>query len=316
MAGTVTTGIMPPAVRESFNQKIMAVEIPDYIHTLVAGRETNKRYSGDIVVFRRHNPLPASPVPVGNSGSDIAYTTPTNVDIKATLQLYGQVMKLNEQVTLMNNDRVLNIETLRMGEALKLTEDILARDLLVSTTSVINATNGSNGDSITEMTKQDIGKVVRALKTNNAKPLFKHIEGANKFGTAPVRQSYLAMAHTELINDFDEIDGFTYVSNYPSQENVPESEWGAVGNLRFVLSSEGSVSEGASGLAADVYNIPCTGVDSYGLVKQDGMEEHFIYKPPMYVDDLNQNCILGWKMMQAGAIYNDAWVINFRCTRG
>jgi hypothetical protein len=51
--------------------------------------------------------------------------------------------------------------------------------------------------------------------------------------------------------------------------NALRSEWGAVGNLRFLVSSIGSVTPAGSALGADVYNIFCVGMEAkmLGLLK-------------------------------------------------
>ena len=51
-------------------------------------------------------------------------------------------MILNEQVTLQNQDPVLNEAAARLGVSLRQTEDQLTRDMLASTASFINCTGG------------------------------------------------------------------------------------------------------------------------------------------------------------------------------
>ena len=137
---------------------------------------------------------------------------------------------------------------------------------------------------------------------------------ANKFGTAPVRDAYFAMASTELIGQLEPIPGFTSKSQYPSPMNALESEWGAISNLRFLLSSIGSVSPNASGLGADVYNIFCSGMDSYCCVEQNQYSAQFIYLPPQFSVPLALNSSVGYKFGQVPRITNDLWLLNLRCT--
>ena len=77
----------------------------------------------------------------------------------------------------------------RLGVSLRQTEDQLTRDMLASTASFINCTAGINGDNPTELTRSDIDDVIRALLGNNAVTLLDHIEGEDKFGTAPTRDA-------------------------------------------------------------------------------------------------------------------------------
>ena len=103
-----------------------------------------------------------------------------------------------------------------------------------------------------------------------------NIEGENKFGTAPVRDAYFALTSTNLTGNLDAVQGFIQKNNYPAPMNALRSEWGSAGNLRFLVSSIGSVSQNASMLGANVYNIFCVGMEAYACIEQDGYSAAFI----------------------------------------
>jgi N4-gp56 family major capsid protein len=186
--------------------------------------------------------------------------------------------------------------------------------MLASTASFINATGGTNGDNPTELERSDVDEVVRALLNNDAYTILDNIEGDDKFGTAPVRDAYFALCSTQLTGELDSITGFIQKNNYPSPMNALRSEWGAIGNLRFLISSIGSVSANASNLGADVYNIFCVGMEAYACIEQDGYSAQFIYRPPIYDGPLALNASVGYKFAEVPRITNDLWVINLRCT--
>lgn len=152
------------------------------------------------------------------------------------------------------------------------------RDMLAATSAFINCTNGANGDNPTEITRADVDTVVRTLRGNNATSFISGVEGENKFGTAPVRDAYFALGHTDLIGQVDNCAGFIQKWTYPNQQSTLESEWGAVANLRFLLSSVGSLTPNASLLGQNVYNIFCCGRESFAAVEQDGYSAQFIYR--------------------------------------
>jgi hypothetical protein len=58
--------------------------------------------------------------------------------------------------------------------------------------------------------------------------------------------------------------------------NALRSEWGAIGNLRFLISSIGSVAANASALGNNVFNIFCVGMEAYACIDQDGYSASFI----------------------------------------
>lgn len=208
----------------------------------------------------------------------------------------------------------MNEAAARLGVSLRQTEDVLTRDMLAGTASFINCTGGVDGDNPTEITRSDVDTVVRALLNNNAYTIMDNIEGEDKFGTAPVRDAYFALCSTQLIGNLDNVNGFIQKNQYPAPMNALRSEWGAIGNLRFLVSSIGSISPASSALGADVYNIFCVGMEAYACIDQDGYSASFIYRPPIYDGPLALNASVGWKFAEVPRITNDQWVINLRAT--
>lgn len=186
--------------------------------------------------------------------------------------------------------------------------------MLASTASFINCTGGTNGDNPTEITRSDVDTVVRTLRGNNAYSFLTGIEGEDRFGTAPVRDAYFGLGHTDLIGQLDNVQGFIQKWNYPSQDSTLDAEWGTVANVRFLLSSIGSYTLQASLLAATVYNIFIAGREAFCAVEQDGYSAQFIYRPPIYDGPLALNASVGYKFAEVPRITNDTWVFNLRCT--
>jgi len=129
-----------------------------------------------------------------------------------------------------------------------------------------------------------------------------------------VRDAYFALCHTDLTKDMDSVDGFIQKNQYPSPMNALRSEWGAIGNLRFLVSSIGSITKNASNLNANVYNIFCVGMEAYACIEQDGYSASFIYRAPLYDGPLALNASVGYKFAEVPRILNDLWVLNLRCT--
>lgn len=194
------------------------------------------------------------------------------------------------------------------------TEDQLTRDMLAGTAASLNCTGGVNGDNPTEITRPDVNDVVRTLLDNDAFMMLDNIEGEDKFGTAPVRDAYFALCSTNITGNLENIAGFIQKNQYPSPMDALRSEWGAAGNLRFLVSSIGSVSPNNSALGANVYNVFCIGLEAYACIEQDQYSAQFIYRPPILSDPLAQNITVGFKFAEVPRILNDQWVINLRTT--
>lgn len=311
---TTTTSTLPAPVQQSFSYKLLSVPVPNMIHNIPAMLKQMPRNGGTTLRMRRYNPLSTATVPLGNTGVTPPPQTLTAINIDAEIDFYGTYIILNEQVTLQNQDPVLNEAAQRLGVSLRQTEDELTRNMLASTASFINATGGTNGDNPTEITRSDVDEVIRSLADNNAYTIADNIIGEDRFGTAPVRDAYFALGSTKLIGDLENINGFIAKAQYPSPMHALREEWGSVSNLRFLISSIGSESVGASNLGANVYNVFCVGMEAYAVVEQDGYSSQFIYRPPIYDGPLALNASVGYKFAQVPRITNDAWVINLRTT--
>jgi len=218
---------------------------------------------------------------------------------------------------LINEDPVLNSAVSTLGQSLRETEDQLARSMMEGSAPPINCTSGTNGDNPSNISALDCSKAVRLLRTANAQFIQDMIEGENKFGTAPVRTAFFGLAHTNLSADLDQLLGFINVANYANNSNLLQAEWGAIRNIRFLLSSVGSVIPNASANGQDVYNIFLPGQESYDMVDLDGYSAQFIYAPPEIASPrLRLYQTAGWKMAQVFNITNTSWIVALRCTLG
>lgn len=311
---TTATGFLPPAVQHSLSMKMIAWEVPNMIHGLAATRREMKENSG--MVLRMRKPLPLQPalVPLGNSGLTPPSQTMTALDLDAKIEFYGTWAQINEQVILQSENEELNYAAQRLALSMRTTEDILMRNQLCATATLLNAVGGTNGDNPTNLDRSDIAAITRTLLGNNASTITSMVEGENRLGTAPIRNAYVAMCHTDLTQDLEGITGFQHVSQYPNQGSVSETEFGVIGNVRFYISSLGSIVPNASGLGADLYQIPVVGLDAYTAIEQNGYSASYIYSAP--TDPLKMNCSVAWKMAFAARVTNDLWALRVCATLG
>ena len=224
-------------------------------------------------------------------------------------------MYVNEQVVLQNEEDVIKNFSMRLGISMRLSEDRLMRDMLAASASSINATGGNNGDNPTQISVSDVSGVTTALLSADALSVLDSIEGENRYGTAPVPNSFFALAHTGLIKDLDALgNDFTRTIRYPSQVNILKPEYGSVGQLRFLVSSAGSISKTASRLGRDVMNIFCVGIEAIACIYANEFSSEFIYLPKEFSGGLAQNITMGMKFFEAPRILNDLWLVNLRVT--
>lgn len=188
------------------------------------------------------------------------------------------------------------------------------RDMLLATSAFVNCVNGVDGDVPTEITRSDIDVVIRTLRNNSGYSFLSGIEGENRFGTAPCRDAYFALASSNMIGQLDAVNGFIQKWNYPNQQSTLDAEWGTIANTRWLLSPVGSVTKNGSANNADVMNCFVCARESFAAIDQDGYSATFLYRPPIFSSPLAQNCSLGYKFAECPRILNDAWVFNLRCT--
>lgn len=316
MSGPINTiNTLPPQVQQYADDLLLARKRPYTIHSLLSMKKQHPQASGNIHRFRRYNNLPTVPVPVGASGLTGPALSLSAVDIDATLQWYNGYVILTDQVSLISQEDVLAQTVDLLSQCLRETEDQLVRDTLLATASFVNCVGGTNGDSPTEVTAQDISSVTKTLLGNSARTIMEVEEGDLKFGTSPVRQSFMVLAHTDMSSDLENVQDFTPVSRYPSQENILRPEWGAIRNTRWLLSPLGSKTTNGSGLGNTVYNNFVIGMESYSQIFLDGATASFIYKPLGWGNDpTNLRQTAGFKFAMAQRVLNDGWIINLRST--
>ena len=306
---------LPPEVATQMAMRLLAREQPNLIADIGSFYISMEQNRGNIIRQSRYDNLPTQPVALGPTGQNPAPMILNRLDTDATLQWYGGFVALTEQVMMINEDRVL-VETVDLlSQCLQETKDQLQRENQVNNAAFINCVGGGNGDNPTELTAADIEDIIMLLRNNSARFLMDNVEGDLKFGTAPLRDAYIACGNTAMIADLRQISGFTNVANYPSMDNVRQEEWCSISNLRFFLSPLWPVSADASALGADVQNIIVKGMEAVCCVDLDGYSVQYRYTPkeiaggPLWLYGTS-----GFVFAEADKVVNTNWIYNLRCT--
>ncbi len=312
--GFTTTNSLPPAVQQHLNLALLPWKQPQLIHGICARKDLLPRKSGGTMRYRRYTKLQPFIAPMATDGTVPPPQSLSATDIDATPSYYGTWVGIVEQVTLTVQDPVLNETAKLLGEAMRETEDILIRDQLASSSVAILASNGQDGDDPTEITDADVNRAIRILVGNDARMFVGGIIGEDKIGTGPVRESFIAMGHSNLIPDLENAPVFKSKWNYPNDNNTMSAEWGSINNVRFLLSSLGSIEQNASMLGADVYNIFIAAENSYACVHLDGYANRFIYRPPLLSNPLATTASAAVKFAQVPVILNTEWLLTLKVT--
>lgn len=307
-----TTAVLPPAVREYYDRLLLMTAYPMLVHTRFAQKRILPNKMGDTIVFRRYARLSTVPIPLQDGitppGAPLSVT-----DIKARVDFYGNFVMVTDQVELTVEDRVLNESARLLAQNLAQTMDEVTRDILASTSSVLLCSNGTNGNTPTELTKADIDAAVVTLLGNDAEMISKVVEGTDKFGTAPTRPAFWAYIDTSLLDDLEAVSNFLSSANYPNQQTVLDGEWGSTGNVRWLYTSVGSVTSASPA----VFNNFIIGKEAYAVVHLGAESGEFFIEPlgsGGSADPLHQRGTVGWKHPFVSRILNDAFMLNLMAT--
>src|ERR1700679_1870477 len=312
---TVSISTMPPQIQQRYNQKLLSTPERNLIHNLFAVPVELPDNQGFIDRQSRYDRLDLFPVPLDDAQTNPPSQQLNRVDVDCRVRVYATYIVLTRQVTITNEDPVLNSAAARLGQAMRETQDVLQRDNLEATASIVNSVNGNNGDLPSEMAADDVTDVFTLLQNNSAEFITNIVGAEDKFGTSPIGDSYGCMMTTRMIPVMYSMSGFVKKFKYPNITSTLSTEIGGVNNVRFFVSEQGSVTPGASLLGNDIANCFVAAKESYKVVWQTGGKARFIYLPPGYNND---RCMLrhtaGCSFYQGQCITNDQWIVNLRST--
>jgi len=275
-------------------------------------------------------------------------TQPTVTDLTATVQKFGNFIYLNEEVDLQNfngqTNKLAEVLGINAGQSLNRLQRNVAED---------NATPVFGGGATTAtgiqgagITRSDITVAGNALNNQNALLFTPMTTGSTNTNTTPIRPAYWGICHVDVEEDIRLLTGFVPAEQYGSQTALANGEFGAVGNVRFVSTTEASIDAtagqsitGTSTLAGrttgsatqyDVYNTVILGQDAVGSLGFGLNHTKEIYMagdrlPGVMIinhakgsagsaDPYNEISTMGWKSWHTGLILNSNWVRVIRHT--
>ena len=188
------------------------------------------------------------------------------------------------------------------------------RDLYASSVSYINAVGGGNGDQPSNINRASVNNIERILLGNDARTMLAVNEAMDKFGTSPTRDSFIALASTDITSDLQNVNGVILKNAYPHQEGLRPEEYCSISRFRFFVSSKAAKIPGASLQGNTVYTIPMYGLEAAAKVEQNGYTAILGYRPPYVVSSVAQNSQLYAKFAIARAITNQNWISGLNVT--
>jgi N4-gp56 family major capsid protein len=143
---TVSISTMPPQIQQRYNQKLLSTPERNLIHNLFAVPVELPDNQGFIDRQSRYDRLDLFPVPLDDAQTNPPSQQLNRVDVDCRVRVYATYIVLTRQVTITNEDPVLNSAAARLGQAMRETQDVVQRDNLESSASVINCVGKISAD--------------------------------------------------------------------------------------------------------------------------------------------------------------------------
>lgn len=313
--GITNVNNMAPELPLQFSEDLLSTPMFNLIHSFGADLHYAEAHIGKTTRMSRYERLSTDGGQLDGSGIDPAPEIVVRTDIDATMEIYAKTVVVNEQVTLYENDKVLTKFTALLGQWLREKEDLLMRDLYASSVSYLNATGGLNGDSPSEISRQDVNNIERILLGNDARTMLSSEDAERNIGTAGVRDAFIALANTNITPDLQNVQGVLLKSAYPIQDGLRPEEYCSISRFRFFVSSKANSIPSQSELGNTIYTIPMYGLEAAAKIDQNNYSAVLGYRPPYVVSSVAQNSQLYAKFAIARAITNQNWVSGLNVTQ-
>lgn len=305
---------MAPELPVQASEDLLSTPMFNLIHSFGVDLHHAESYIGQTTRMSRFERLSTDGGQLDGSGIDPAPEVPVRTDIDAKMEIYAKTIVTNEQVVLWENSKTLTKFTALLGLWLREKEDLLMRDLFSSSVSYINATGGLNGDQPSNISLNDVNNIENILLGNDARSMLTSLEATDRFGTAGVRDAFIALANTNLSADLQKVQGVLLKSAYPTQEGIRPEEYCSISRFRFFVSSKAAKIPGISLRGNTVYTIPMYGLEAAAKIDQNNYTACIGYRPPWVVSSVAQNSQLYAKFAIARAITNQNWISGLNVT--
>ena len=310
MSSITTTSTYGSMADKWAHRALLQRSKPRNVHNLFGRAFSLPQKNTDTMVFRRQENLNSDPVVIPED-ADPAPENILKYDINVTVQEFGKVVLLSRKVLLVVEDDTAYETADNLSQCMHTMLDKVTRGVWTSAVPEISCLNGSNGNAITELTQDDWDRAIAYLDEGDTEKMTPTVEGSGQFGTGPVEESFWCASHVKLKPDIRALDSFVPTSQYGSQENILQAEFGAVQEARVVTSTLVNVTTDSP----PVYSNTFVGANAYGYVSIDEVATEMIMKPLGFNDYLNRFQSMGFSAYFNAAILDDSHIVALLATK-
>jgi len=301
-----------------YDRTLLERALPSLLHGRFAQVRDLPRNSGtNVIKFRKYGSLTANTTAltegVTPTGTSLAVT-----DVTATVLQYGDYVTLSDIVQMETYDPILTETAEILGEQAGDSLDQLTRTVLIAGTTIQYASTATSNATLTAamvINRAEVKEAVRTLRTNNAKPITSMIDPSTGYNTVPVGRSFVGIVSEDTAYDLDDATGWIPVEKYPNKSNVMEDEIGALGNVRFIMSTNAYSLPTANLNSGPVHYTLILAQNAYGITRISGESLKNIVKPlgsAGTADPLDQRSTSGWKATFVAKILNQNFMVVLR----
>ncbi|MBP3921377.1 MAG: N4-gp56 family major capsid protein [Ruminiclostridium sp.] len=278
---------------------------PKLVHDRFGDKYPIPKNGGKTIEFRKYSPLQKATTPlvegVTPAGNSLSVT-----NVTATVNQYGDYIKISDMLELTAIDNNVVQSTKLLGSQSGRTLDTITREILNAGTNVIYA---AKGDGTEVLSRENLDNTC-ALTVDTIFKASAQLEGMNADGIDG--ENYVAIIHPYAAYDLMRCPEWIDVHKYAEPESIFKGEIGAIGNVRFVKSTEAKIWKDEScpeGLA--VFSTLVLGAHAYAVTDVTGGGLQHIVKQLGYGDDpLNQRASVGWKATRVAEILSDEYMVR------
>lgn len=295
---TQTTSDVPESIAKYYDKALLELlRHKMQLHLKFAQKRPMPRKAGDTISFRKIEKLEPALTPltegVTPDGNSVGMT-----EITAQTNQYGDFIEFSDLFDIMTIDPIILEYIAEMADQAKETLDILGREALSSGTNVMYAGGKTGRAELADgdiLTVTDVRKVVRFFRKNYVKPIN---------GTGG---DYACLISPDTEFDFFDDPQFRQIADYGGNvKPLMDNEVGRFHNVRFYMTPNAKVFEGAGADGEDVHSAIFLGRNAYGIteIKGEGSVKSII-KPlgsGGTTDPLNQRQTIGWKVNAFGLV--------------
>lgn len=318
---TMTYGDISPRTAGTIARELLERAVPLLIIEKFCQAKHLPSNSTKTMKFRRYNSLALATTAL-TEGVTPTGKTLTTKDVDVTLAQYGDFVELSDVIADTHEDPVLQETMGILGEQAAETLETLRFNVIKAGTSVKFANGGARNAVNTKISTALQRQVIRELKKQNAKVFTQVVRSTAAYGTENVAPSYVALCHTDCINDIMDMTGFVPVEKYGNYGAIYEGEIGKVEGVRYIATTvfkpwaDAGGAKGTmlstNGTSADVYPIIYLARDAVATIPFKGKNAvtPMVLNPnqPRGGDPLGQRGSCAWKTYSATVILNDAWM--------